>query len=71
MRRADVTLRTYAVRYRRFGTTYRSCLQGSSSPFTLGDGTYSLFQNAGNLRATQTCLTFQYSQDLIYTAEQV
>jgi hypothetical protein len=69
MRSADVTLRWYAVRNRRFRTTYRSRLQGSSSPFTLKDGTYRLSQIASTLITTQTCLIFQYSQDLIYTAE--
>ena len=70
MRLVDVTLRWYAVRYRRFGTNCRSRLQGSRSPFTLEDVTYRLSQNPDHLSTTQTCLTFQYSEDLIYTAEE-
>jgi len=49
----DVTLRRLIVPYCRFGTTYRSLLQGPSHPVflhcsTLEDGTENLSRNGGN-----------------------
>jgi hypothetical protein len=46
-----ITQRRVVILYQHFGTTYRSHLQGSRSPFldflTLEDGTHTLSQNVG------------------------
>jgi len=48
----DVTQRRLVVSYQRFGTTYRSHLQGSSSQTPLKDGTNTLSRNVGNYQPT-------------------
>jgi hypothetical protein len=59
----DVTQSRLVVSYQRFGTTYRSYLQGSSSQRPLKDGTNTLSRHVvtTNLR----CVTSQKSEDVI------
>jgi hypothetical protein len=59
----DVLQRSLVVSYLRFGTTYRSHLQG-----ILEDGIYSLYRNIGKLSINLRCRTSQKSEIIIYIA---
>jgi hypothetical protein len=63
----DITQRTMAVPYRRFGTAYRSSLQGS----TLADETDGLSRSFGKKLPILRCGEPQNKLDLIYIAAKV